>query len=176
MTSNCKKKACGCEEGLTTPVPCIHDSLTCVGADPCAETFSTDCLIYSKDTIVDIGILKGDNLTNILQIISLLITNPVCMIPGALCKSVLNLQSQLVTSTAIKVGWISAGTTPLSFQVEYKQDTSSTWLLNPPLANNIFTDTISGLLPNTSYHIRVNSICSVSQSCYSVTILVKTNN
>jgi len=173
---DCKKKPCGCEDsGLTTPTPCVHDSLACPGADPCSETFSTDCLIYNKDSIVDIGILKGDNFTNILQIISLWLTNPVCMIPGSTCRSVLNLQSQVITNTAIKIGWVSAGTTPLSFQVEYKEQSATSWSSNPTIANNIFSDTISGLTANTTYMIRVNSICSVSQSCYSVTILVKTN-
>lgn len=170
---SCKTKKCGCEDkGLNTPTPCIHDTFECPNPDPCPETFSADCVIYTKDTIVDTGILNGSSLSNNLQIISLWLTNPLCMDPNAACKSVPYLYSTTITPTTIKVGWTPNGV-PVNYQVEYKLATSPTWTLNPLIPNTQFTDTIGGLTPDTNYHIRVNSLCS-GINCYSVTILVKT--
>lgn len=171
--SPCKTKKCGCEDtGLTTPTPCIHDTFECPNPDPCPETFSTNCLIYTKDTIVDTNIQNGDTMSNILQIMSLWLTNPLCMDPNATCKSITYLYSITVTTSTIKVGWTPNGT-PTSYQVEYKKATDPTWITYPLLANTVFTDTIGGLLPNTAYQIRVKSICG-AQSCNSVTIQLNT--
>ena len=171
--SPCKTKKCGCEDqGLTTPTPCIHDSLNCPNPDPCAETFSACCTIYTKDTIVDTGINQGDNLCNILQIISLWVTNPLCMDPAAVCKSIINFFSMVITPTTVTVGWLPNGT-PTNYQLEYKLATSPTWLIGPLLSNTVFTSAVGGLLPNTAYQIRINSICA-SSNCYSVTIQVLT--
>jgi hypothetical protein len=170
---SCKTKKCGCEDkGLTTPTPCIHDTFECPNPDPCPETFSTGCVIYTRDSIVDTGFNQGDTMSALLQKISLWLTNPLCMDPNALCKSALNLYSIQTSPSTIKVGWSPNGT-PVNYQVEYKLATSPTWILNPLIANTVFTDTIGGLVADSAYHIRVNSICGAS-NCYSVTILVKT--
>lgn len=172
----CKTKRCGCEDqGLTTPTPCIHDTFNCPNPDPCPETFSACCTIFNRDTIIDTGIQNGDSLCNIVQIISLWLTNPVCMDPSATCKSPLNFFSTVITPTSIKVQWSPNGT-PSNYQVEYKLATALTWILNPVVPNTQFTDTIGGLLPNKAYNIRVKGICSLDPAavCYSVTILTTT--
>lgn len=171
---SCKTKRCGCEDkGWTTPTPCIHDTFECPNPDPCPETFSACCTIYTRDSIVDTNINQGDNLCNVIQLLSLWVTNPLCVDPNALCKSVLGVSSMSITPTTIKVGWSPNGT-PVNYQVEYKLATATTWTLSSLLPNTTFTDTLGGLTPNTDYHIRVNSLCT-STNCYSVTILVKTN-
>jgi len=176
-TSPCKTKKCGCEDkGLTTPTPCLHDTFECPNPDPCPETFSLCCTIFDKDTIVDVGFNKGDSMCAILQKIALWITNPLCMNPNAICKSVFNFFSMVISPTTIKLGWTPNGT-PFSYQVEYKKATDVTWTQNVAVANTVFMDTIGGLTPNTAYHIRVNSICNdvdPPSQCYSVTILVTT--
>jgi hypothetical protein len=170
---SCKTKKCGCEDvGLTTPTPCIHDTFECPNPDPCPETFSTGCTIFTKDTIVDTGINQGDNMSNILQIMTLWLTNPLCMIDGATCKSPLAFASKVISPTTISVVWTANGT-PSSYQVEYKLAGALTWILRPAVANTVFIDAIGGLVPNSQYEIRVKSICGV-QICYSVTILVTT--
>lgn len=89
------------------------------------------------------------------------------------CKSILGLHTTSITSSTIALAWL-ADPSAVSYQVEYKLATASSWLLNPaimPTTNPV--DTIGGLLPDTDYHIRVNNICS-GGACYSVTILVRT--
>jgi hypothetical protein len=175
--TGCKKKKCGCEDqGLTTPTPCIHDTFNCPNPDPCPETFSSCCVIFNRDTILDTGINNGDNLCTILQKISLWITNPNCANPNSTCQSPLGFYSSMVSPTTIKLNWSPVGA-PGSYQVEYKKTTDMTWLQNPAVANTVFTDTIGGLTPNTAYMIRVKAVCDANDpptQCYSVTILVTT--
>lgn len=170
----CKTKKCGCEDkGLHTPTPCIHDTFDCPNPDPCAETFSDCCVVHNGDGIVDLGIPEGARLCDILQIITLFLTNPGCINPNSICKSVLGLHSIFITGTTVKVGWSIIGT-PISYQVEYKLASSLTWTLNPPLGVGATTDTIGGLTVNSDYYIRVVSLCDRESACYSVTIHIKT--
>lgn len=173
--SKCKKTKCGCEDqALTTNTPC-GSGPDCQDSDPCTETTDACCTIYNRDTIVDTDINKGDNLCEILQIMSLWVTNPTCVTPGSTCKSVIGLRSTAITTTAVQLVWSLNDFTPSNIQVEYKLASSPTWTLGPSLAGNILTYTVAGLTANTDYHFRVNSINSPC-NCYSVTILVKTNS
>jgi hypothetical protein len=172
-TCKCKKLPCTCEEGLHTQPSCAQDTPECPDPEPCSETFSDCCVVHANDTIVDLDIKQGDRLCDILQKITLLFTNPGCILPGAPCLSVLGLMSTSIATTVIKVKW-QPSTTAIQYILEYKASTSFTWLLNPavPLSPNP-TDTIGGLLPNTEYDIRIATICTFG-ICYSVTIRVKT--
>jgi hypothetical protein len=172
---SCKTKKCGClDTGLTTPSPCPHDIYQCPNPDPCAETFSDCCIIHTGDTIVDLGIEQGYSLCQILQLLALWQTNPTCADPASACRSVLGLNSTVVTGTTIGLAWTSVGS-PNSFQVEYREVSSFTWLLNPIVVAPTVVDTIGGLLLNSFYYIRVNAMCDTG-TCYSVTILVKTKS
>ena len=169
----CKSKKCGClDTGLTTPSPCPHDNYVCPERPACPETFSDECLIHTGDSIVELGINQGDNMSTILQRLALWFTNPQCIDPDSVCRSVLNLNSTVITPTTIKVDWIITNT-PTYCQVEYKLASSLSWTLNPSVLYPISTDTIGGLTPDSWYNVRVNSVCTVGQ-CYSVTILLKT--
>lgn len=173
-TCKCKTTPCGCEDqGLTTNTPCAQDTPECPNPSPCAETFSADCVVYTQDTILDLGILQGENLTRTLQRITLLFTNPTCILPNSPCLSVLNLHSTSIGSTTIKVAF-DASSTAIGYIVEYKTSVAVSWTLNPvlPLSANP-VDIIGGLVPNTDYDIRVSALCALG-SCYSVTIRVKT--
>jgi len=261
-SKNCKHNVpCGCDDvGLTTPsVPCTTGTPECPTPDPCPETFCAGCVVYCGDSILDVGITKGDRLDVILQRISLFLTNPGCITPiftgaitsitittvgsgynagfsypgtpllggsgtGAIgtvvttgtgeilsvvittpgtgylegdvlipdpgvvgiptiaaaftisiapCLAILGLHSTSITSTTISLEWLSE-VSATSYIVEYKPATATSWVMNPavlPTANPV--DTIGGLVANTPYHIRVNTICSAG-SCYSVTIIVYT--
>lgn len=170
----CKTKKCGClDTGLTTQPPCPHDTPECPNPDPCSETFSDCCVRHSGDTIVDINIPQGEPLCVTLQKLALLITNPGCILPGSTCQSAVNFHSTLISTVTIELAW-DAVATATSYTVEYREISAMSWLLNPSVGITAFpTDTIGGLLPNTSYYIRVNTICT-SGSCYSVTLLITT--
>ena len=172
--SNCKTKACGClDTGLTTPTPCEHDTVLCPDPDPCPETFSDDCVIHTGDEIVELGILPGDRLSSILQLITLWYTNPGCVQPGADCSSPLGVHSIAISPTTIKVGW-SPTSTALGYEVEYREISAMSWTINPQVTTTV--DTIAGLLPATSYYIRIKPVCALPSMCYSVTIRVTTKN
>lgn len=165
------KQDCGCSDlPLRLCAPCTPT--LCGNGDPCAETFSAACVVYTGDTIVDLGIMKGQRLDSIIQLFALLATNPGCAYPTAPCQSVLGVQSTTLSATTIGLKWLPA-INATSYQVEYRTTTAVTWTLNPPVTQSPNpSDLIGGLLPNTSYYIRVKSICSTS--CYSLTILVTT--
>lgn len=170
---SCKTKKCGCADvGLTTPTPCVHDTFSCPNPDPCPETFSACCTIYNRDTIVDIDLKNGDNLCKAMQLITLWLTNPLCIQPNATCKSVVNFFSTTITSSTIGLGWVANGT-PDTYQIEYKEAAAVSWTLNTSVSNTTFADAIGGLTANTAYHIRLKSTCNAT-ICYSVTIEVKT--
>jgi len=176
MSKDCKTKLpCGCDDhALGTPPPCETGTVTCPNPDPCAETFSAACVVYTGDSIVDLGINRGDRLDSILQRIGLWLTNPGCITPGSSCLAVLDLHSTLIGSSSVVLAW-SAVSTAINYTVEYKQASALSWILNPTLGPVAFpVDTIAGLLSNTEYDIRVNAGCAMG-SCYSLTIRVKTN-
>jgi hypothetical protein len=170
----CKKTPCSCEDqGLHTSPPCAQDTPECPNPEPCPETFSDCCVVHANDTIVDLDIKQGDRLCDILQKMTLLFTNPGCILPGSTCLSVLGLMSTTISPTTIGIKW-QPSSTATQYITEYKLSTSLSWTMNPPvpLSPNP-VDTIGGLLANTEYDIRVAAIC-LSGTCYSVTIRVKT--
>lgn len=169
---------CGCaDKGLVTNPPCAQNTPECPNPDPCPETFSDQCIVHMGDTIVDLDIKKGDRLINIIQKLSLLITNPSCILPGAVCQSPVGLRSTSIYTTSIKLAW---DPTPnaTSYQVEYKTASALTWTLNPVVSQSSSpVDTIGNLTTNTEYHIRVRAICGIEPvTCPSVTISVKTKS
>lgn len=162
---------CGCGDlPLQTCAPCTPS--LCGNGDPCPETFSAGCVVYTGDTIADLGIMKGQRVDSIIQLFSLLITNPGCAYPTSPCQSVLGLQSTTLSATTIGIKWFPV-VAATSYQTSYRATTTTSWTLNPvvPQSPNP-TDLIGGLLPNTSYYIRVNTICGTT--CTSLTILVTT--
>lgn len=261
MSGKCNHNVpCGCDDiGLTTQPSCNIGTPECPTPDPCPETFCAGCVVYCGDSIIDVGINKGDRLDVILQRISMFLTNPNCItpvftgsitsltvfpfglgytpsisLPGTLllggsgtgatgtivtgtsgeiltviitapgtgylegdvlypdtgavgvpttaaaltvsiltCKAVLGLHSTAITTSTIALAWLTE-VSATQYDVEYKLATATSWLINPTvLQSTLPTDTIGGLLPNKSYHIRVKSTCP-NGTCYSVTILVTT--
>lgn len=170
----CKNKNCGCNDGaLTTPAPCPCDVISCPTPELCSETFSDCCIIHTGDTIVDIGINKGDRLCDILQKLAILITNPNCA-QGTVCSSAVGFTSTVITATTLGLYW-DAVSDGVGYAVDYREVTNPSWTTLPTVTTN--TTTITGLTPNTQYYVRVKTICLAMQTnpCYSVTLSLKTN-
>ena len=169
--SKCKKKNCGCKDkALTTPPPCTSGTSACPNPDPCAETFSAGCIVFTGDTIADTNIRTGERLNVILQRFSLLLTNPDCVDPDNACQSALGLRSTDIYTTSINLAWETV-VSAINYQVEYREVGDPSWTLLIPTSLNYAS--IGALNPDTAYYIRVNTICSVG-NCYSVTIVVNT--
>lgn len=165
--------SCGCQDKAFTTIPsysCPPDE-NCPNPEPCSEFYDSSCIQYTGPEIVDVPILTGERLSSIVQKLVILSTNPGC-ISGGTCASVTTLAITNVTNTSISAGWgLVTGT--VNYQIEYKLASSGTWILGTLLGPTINFDTITGLIPEETYHIRVNAICTVG-NCYSVTLLVKT--
>ena len=177
MGKSCTHKVpCGCgDQPLMTPPPCETGTQECPAPDPCSETFSDECLVHAGDTIVDTGIVQGERLDVTLQRLSLILTNPACMLPGSTCQPALGLKSTEITSTTISLAWLNS-LTATGYTLEFKEASSLTWTLTTPIAvvaNPTYM--IGGLTPDTDYHVRINTICAAG-NCYTVTILVKTKS
>lgn len=98
---------------------------------------------------------------------------PGCLTMDDECGSPINFKSTSITPYTIALSW-SQLVFPLLYQVEYKEVGAMTWILNPSVSNTANpTDIIGGLTPNTTYYVRVNSLCPVS-SCTSVTLIITT--
>lgn len=74
--SNCNNKncnnstLCGCKDTyLTSPLPC-PTPVACPAAQPCGETFNSQCIIYTADTYLcdqDEVVMQGDSVETSLQ-------------------------------------------------------------------------------------------------------------
>lgn len=176
----CKKcgsnTKCGCKDtALQIPTQFINDPAICPDPEECSELFDMNCICYNGDPIVDLDINPGDRLEEILQKLVLSITNPGCAQfgdPLATCLSVLNLAAGTITDNSITVTW-DLEALAINYQLEYKEATATSWLINPLLGPTIDTDTAGGLLADTEYDLRVNAFCATG-SCYSLTIRIKT--
>jgi hypothetical protein len=155
---------------LTTQAPCETGTPECPTPDPCPETFRAACVVYTGDTIVDLGLEKGERLDVILQRLTLMITNPGCVIPSSSCLAVVGLLSSNITSTTVDLTWVPVATA-INYSVEYKEAASAVWIITPPITEP--EAMLGGLTPDTDYHIRINAICAAG-ACYSVTIQIKT--
>jgi hypothetical protein len=100
-----------------------------------------------------------------------MITNPDCVIPGAECGSAIGFKSTTITSTTLGLFW-GAVTGATGYVVEHRVPTTPTWTTLPSVTVN--TATISSLLPNTDYYVRVKTVCESVSTCYSVTLLLTT--
>ena len=75
-----------------------------------------------------------------------------------------------ITTTSATLGWTSVSGA-LSYNVQYKLTTSSTWT---SVANATNPITISGLTSNANYEWQVQTICSASSSAFSASALFTT--
>lgn len=180
MHSNCStcgkvSQSCGCSDGPYTTAkgcPCPPDA-NCMVPNKCPELIDSACTYYNDAGIVDIGIEEGTSMQEIIQKLSIWLTNPACAIPGNPCQSTFNVYPYLVGSSSIAIAW-APSSTGLSYQVEYKTVSAFVWTLLPlQLANTPLTAVISPLLADTTYFIRVNTFCTAG-NCYSVTLKINT--
>lgn len=169
-TCGCNKP-CGCGQNVYSQnAPCSSGYPSCENPEPCSETFGGACVPYTGETIVNLNIEKGARMDEILQRLVGVITNPGCNYPDSPCKSPI-VALKKTTNSTIALIWGSTGAA--TYQVSYRLDTSTTWIYNT--ATDATTDTIGGLAANSTYHVRVSSLCS-SEACFSVILSITTKS
>jgi len=88
------------------------------------------------------------------------------------CLSPINLSFISLTSMSVGLTWdVSANA--INYNVEYKESTSSTWIILSPIPAPTNAMTVIGLTPDTEYDFRVSAECA-AKSCYSLTVRKKT--
>lgn len=175
----CEEKLCGCaDKAIPVSPPCGQDVDYCPEPEPCGEVFSTSCIVYTGNDIVDTNINQGDRLDVILQKLSIWLTNPACIDNVGNCFSPLGLRTTFISQTIIKISW-DPGSGASQYYVQYKPASALTWTTFLPVASTVEEYTISGLTANTEYYVRVYSSCppvppNAGQICNSVTLSVTT--
>lgn len=183
----CEPKYCGCaDKAQPVAPPCEQGTADCPDPEPCGETFSAECIVWTGDDMPQFGIKKGDRLDDIIQRFILWQLSPNCINPYVSFPNTLN---TCVPVTGLRTDWISQSQVKLvwtpvvqanNYTIQYSTD-ATTWLniTTPPntytTAANFFT--VSNLVPDTNYYFRIISNCSSSGACnpaYSVIIQVKT--
>ena len=169
------KKPCSCSDvALTTGTPCAQNTPDCPNPEPCSETFSGECIVYTGDTIVDFPITQGERFNEIIQKLIMLALNPTCINGSIPQQAVVGLMSTAVTASSITIKWLP--TQQVIFYIVMYSTDNSTWtsvstgtalLPNPSW-------TINNLLSNTDYYIKISPTFFVPHTCESLTILVHT--
>lgn len=88
------------------------------------------------------------------------------------CNAPGNLQSSAVGSTSMTITW-NAVSNANTYNVDYKTSASSSWTSTSSSTNSI---NLSGLSANTSYDVRVASVCTFGTSGWSSTLTESTTN
>lgn len=171
----CDKKLCGCaDKAQPVAPPCGQDTDYCPQPERCGEVFSANCVVYDGDTMVDANIFQGDRMDVILQKLVLWITNPTCIDTTGNCISPVGFRSTYISQSIVKLTWLP-GTGASLYYVEYKLASAPSWTGLVPVPSTTTEYTITGLLPNSEYYMRVYSACPGSgQLCYSVTLSITT--
>jgi hypothetical protein len=89
---------------------------------------------------------------------------------GVLCETPTNLQVSNITSTSAEVSW-NAGGEENTWVVEHKLQGTSEWQVQTVNTTQV---TLTDLTPNSTYMVRVKSVCDNEESSYVTTSFVTT--
>jgi hypothetical protein len=168
----CEPKYCGCaDQAIHAAPPCGQGTADCPNPEPCAETFSAECIVYTGDSMPELGITKGDRIDKVIQAIGMWILNPACQQPfdGNFddqepndCVGVIDLKTTNITSSSITLSW-DPSPTVVTYTVAWAEVpnpfTPLVWSSVTNITSTITT--IANLDPDTEYYFKVNTICEV---------------
>lgn len=90
------------------------------------------------------------------------------------CLSVINIEFSNITAVSFGVTWEPSNSNAVSYVIEYKESTSTTWLILPAIPAPTAEGTVVGLTPDTVYDFRIVTVCTDNRSCYSLTHRLRT--
>lgn len=182
----CEAKYCGCaDRAILAAPPCGQGTADCPDPEPCAETFSAECIVYLGEDLPELNISKGDRMDKVIQAIGMWIINPNCFKPFDSifnnqvpndCIAAIDVKTVSVTSSSVTLSW-DESPTAISYKVAWAEvPNPSVALVWTSVNTTNTTATIALLDPNTEYYFKVVTVCddSPSVTCDSLVIKVKT--
>jgi hypothetical protein len=94
---------------------------------------------------------------------SLLTSNGCVPVTQTVCNVPTNLSSGNITQTTASLNW-SAVNSAISYNIQYKLASANTWTT---VASVTASNALGGLVPNSSYQFKVQTVCSSGNSGYS---------
>lgn len=171
-----KTAGCGCSDTAYTTAPqtSCPPNTQCPTPEICSEYVNTRCVYSAQIGILGLGIDPNESMQQILQRLDILLgATPGCADPTSACQSTTLVYPVEITQTTATFSW-EASSTADDYQVEYKLSSAGGWTLLPVQAATEPTQIlITGLTANSTYYVRVNSICPVG-NCYSATLIFNT--
>ena len=184
----CEPKYCGCaDKAIPAAPPCGQGTADCPDPEPCAETFAAECIVYTGDSMPELGITKGDRMDKVIQALGMWILNPLCQQPyqGNFnnqvpndCVGVIDVKTETITSSSITLSW-DASPTAQTYTVAWAEVpppmTSLSWMSVTNLTSTVTT--VANLDPSTEYYFKVTTICDEGPPtvyCESLVIKAKT--
>lgn len=173
----CKKQSCnGCTDlSVSVPTRYSNDPGLCPKPNPCSEQFPMECICYDGPDIVELNIKSGDKLDLVLKKIIMAISNPGCsnFSDDTACQGTVGIIVSDITPTTFNLYWNSVPAAT-SYIIEYRVSGDIVWLTTTPVIAPTVSAMVTGVLPDTVYEVRIQTVCSGS-TCYSLTIKLKTN-
>lgn len=167
----CRNIPCSCADSAMTTTP--YDTANCPTPQVCSEFIYTGCIIYNGPELVEINIVPGMTLNEIIQAQLIYLNNSPCM--TTTCPAVF-VNVIKITSTSIDIGWNTISEAE-SYLISYSDEAGSpqVWLNLPLVTNPTNHLVITGLTCESTYNIRVTANYS-SSFCDSVVIRVTTSS
>lgn len=187
-TCKCEPKSCGCADKAVAVAPFCGD-FSCPDPEPCAETFSAECIVYTGNDIPQLGIMKGDRVDHIIQLMSTYLLNQSCIEPfsdfdnqvASTCLAVLGLEASNISTTSLTLSWnapdIISGSVDsytISFSVVPDPGDPIVWTTVTGLDSTSYN--LTGLVDGTSYYFMVTTVCDSGGPCNSIVIQATTLN
>ena len=173
-TCKCDDKYCGCaDKAIPVAPPCEQGTADCPYPEPCSETFSAQCSIYTGDDLVELGISKGDRMSDVVQRLGLWLLRAGCINPTATCQAVTDLHTTYISGSMVKLAW-SPSASASTYTVQYSPDNLSWFSYTPDIAGTSSTYSIGSLTSGTDYYFRILTNCTSGGPCESLIIKVTT--
>lgn len=179
MSCKCKKKPCNCNDVPKITPDGYHTASSAGGIVP-SQYYPANGVVYPTSAqvpyqrVFEVPVETGSTAVDVYQSLILLQTNPSCIEDMPDCQSPVGVIVASVTTTTAVVVW-TPNETALTYSIKASVDGAN--VFNATVASTVSTYEMTGLSPDTEYHITVGAVCDPEldpSTCTSVTIVVNT--